>query len=164
MQINIQKMPTNLEDFKELEIMDLSKPENVCGLFLCALVLFDKDKEAGKEAMNIIRGPSPMSEYDFQFLKDRLRGKSYLPLAYFNGATPENNYKPNVPYVLDVQEDPRPQDIEQGYIRLYLKTAGADSPRSIRLRQKASTGQWFLNEYSSILTGIRIPKNKDPWS
>lgn len=164
MLINIEKMPTNLEEFKNLQIMDLSKPENLCGLFLCALALFDKDKEVGVQALNIIRGPSPMSEYDCQFLKDRLRGKSYLPFAYFDGATPDNNYKPNVPYVLNVKEDSRPQDIEEGYKRLYLKTSGADSPRPIRLRQKASSGQWFLNEYSSILTGIRLPKSENPWS
>lgn len=164
MQITIQKLPTTLQEFESLEIMDLKKPEYVCALFLCTLSLYEKDKDAGIKAMNILRGPSPMTEYDSQFLRDRLRGKSYLPLAYFEGATPENSYKPNVPYVLNVIEDSRPQDLEKGYIRFFLKTTGADSSRPIRLRQKASTGEWFLNEYSSILTGIRLPKAEDPWA
>ncbi len=34
----------------------------------------------------------------------------------------------------------------------------------MKLRQKASTGQWFLWEYSSILSGIRIPAAQDPWA
>ena len=96
--------------------------------------------------------------------RDRLRGKSYLPLAYFEGATPENGYQPQVPYALNVLADPRPQDLEPGYLRVFLKTAGADSPRPMKLRQKASTGEWFLWEYSSILSGIRIPAAEDPWS
>ena len=120
--------------------------------------------DAGTAAMDILRGPRPMTPYDCQFLRDRLRGKAYLPLAYFEGATPENGYQPCVPYTLNVLADPRPQDIEPGYMRVFLKTAGADSPRPMKLRQKASTGEWFLWEYSSILSGIRIPAAEDPWA
>ena len=71
---------------------------------------------------------------------------------------------PRTPYRLNVLADPRPQDIEPGYLRVFLKTAGADSPRPMKLRQKASTGEWFLWEYSSILSGIRIPAAEDPWA
>lgn len=35
--------------------------------------------------MNLLRGSRPMTPYDQQFLRDRLRGKSYLQLAYFEG-------------------------------------------------------------------------------
>ena len=70
------------------------QPEYICALFLCALALFDRDKDAGTAAMNLLRGPKPMTPYDCQFLRDRLRGKAYLPLAYFEGATPENGYQP----------------------------------------------------------------------
>ena len=73
--------------------------------------------------MNLLRGPRPMTPYDAQFLRDRLRGKAYLPLAYFEGATPENGYRPQAPYTLNVLADPRPQDIEPGYLRVFLKTA-----------------------------------------
>jgi len=37
-------------------------------------------------------------------------------------------------------------------------------PRPIKLRQKPSTGEWFLWEYSSPLSGIRIPAAEDPWA
>ena len=103
-----------------------------------------------------------MTGYDTQFLRDRLRGKTYLPLAYFEGATPQNNYTPSRPYVLQVLPDPRPQDMEPGYLRVYLKTAGADAPRPVKLRQKGSN--WYLWEYSSVLSGIRIPAQDDPWA
>ena len=79
-----------------------------------------------------------MNGYDSQFIRDRLRDKSYLPLAYFEGATPDNSYTPTEPYIVNVYSDPRPQDCEAGYIRLFLKTAGADSARPIRLRQKGA--------------------------
>lgn len=109
MQITIEKLPENLQEFKDLASKS-NQPEHICLLFLCALSLFDKNIKEGTEAMNVLRGPRPMTEYDSQFLRDRLRGKAYLPLAYFEGAAPENGYKPNVPYVLDVLPDSRPQD------------------------------------------------------
>ena len=163
MQIIIQKIPESLQEFEALAAGQRT-PEKISALFLCALSLFDRNMADGVSAMNLLRGPKPMTPYDAQFLRDRLRGKSYLPLAYFEGATPQNGYKPNAPYVLNVLSDPRPQDIEPGYLRVFLKTAGADSPRPMKLRQKASTGEWFLWEYSSILSGIRIPAAEDPWA
>ena len=163
MQIIIQKIPESLPEFEALAAGQRT-PEKISALFLCALSLFDRNMADGVSAMNLLRGPKPMTPYDAQFLRDRLRGKAYLPLAYFEGATPQNGYKPNAPYVLNVLSDPRPQDIEPGYLRAFLKTAGADSPRPMKLRQKASTGEWFLWEYSSILSGIRIPAAEDPWA
>ena len=126
MQVAIQKMPESLPEFEALAA-EGRQPERICALFLCALALFDRDKDAGTAAMNLLRGPRPMTPYDVQFLRDRLRGKAYLPLAYFEGATPENGYQPQSPYILNVLADPRPQDIEPGYLRVFLKTAGADA-------------------------------------
>lgn len=163
MQVIIQKIPENLQEFEVLAAKG-QQPECICALFLCALALFERDKDAGTAAMNRLRGPKPMTPYDCQFLRDRLRGKSYLPLAYFEGATPGNSYQPQVPYILNVLADPRPQDVEPGYLRVFLTTSGADSPRPMKLRQKVSTGEWFLWEYSSILSGIRIPVAEDPWA
>ena len=121
MLITLNQIPVTIQEFQTCLQLDLSKPENTCAMFLCALQLYIKDKDAGVEAMNMLRGPRPMAPYDIQFLRDRLRDKPYLPLAYFEGATPQNNYTPAQPYVLNVLPDPRSQDIEAGYIRVFLK-------------------------------------------
>lgn len=162
MQVRIEAIPENLQEFEGLATMGQDTPDKVCALFLCALMVYEKNRDDGTAAMNILRGPRPMTPYDVQFLRDRLRGKEYLPLAYFEGAAPENGYAPARPYVLSVLSDPRPQDIEPGYIRVFLKTAGADSPRPVKLRQKGC--EWFLWEYSSVLSGIRVPAAEDPWA
>ncbi len=162
MQEILNNLPTTLQEFQSLSQAALATPEQTCIMLLCALHLYVADKDTGISALNVIRGPRPMTPYDTQFLRDRLYDKPYLPLAYFQGATPQNNYQPDIPYMLDIRSDSRPQDVESGYIRVFLKTTGADSPRPIKLRQKGN--QWFLWEYSSILTGIRIPVEKDPWA
>ena len=73
MQVTIQSIPANLQGFETLAAGG-RQPERICALFLCALALFDKDRDAGTAAMNLLRGPRPMTPYDAQFLRDRLRG------------------------------------------------------------------------------------------
>lgn len=106
LQVVIQKIPENLQEFEILAAKG-RQPEHICELFLCALALFDRDKDAGVAAMNLLRGPKPMTPYDCQFLRDRLRGKAYLPLAYFEGATPGNGSSGNIPVFSAVSVFPR---------------------------------------------------------
>ena len=110
------------------------------------------------------KGPRPLSRHEEQFLWDRLYDKLYLPRVYLDGAAPDNDYTPSQPLTVTLHGDPRPQDMQPGYVRLYFKIAGADSPRSIVLRQKASTGEWFLWEYPAILMGVKTPVSQDPWA
>ena len=121
MQVKLNTLPATLAEFQALP---RSTPEEVCAGFLCALNLYTKSPNDGVAAMDLLRGPRPMTPYDSQFLRDRLRGKEYLPLAYFDGATPQNGYRPTAPYTLTVLPDQRPQDVEEGYLRVFLQTAG----------------------------------------
>ena len=125
MQVKLNTLPATLAEFQALP---RSTPEEVCAGFLCALNLYTKSPNDGVAAMDLLRGPRPMTPYDSQFLRDRLRGKEYLPLAYFDGATPQNGYRPTAPYTLTVLPDQRPQDVEEGYLCVFLQTAGADAP------------------------------------
>ncbi len=68
MQVTISKLPTNLSEFKTLASSG-REPERVCALFL-----FDRNKDDGTAAMNLLRGPRPMTPYDVQFLRDLLPG------------------------------------------------------------------------------------------
>ena len=113
MQVKLNTLPATLAEFQALP---RSTPEEVCAGFLCALNLYTKSPNDGVAAMDLLRGPRPMTPYDSQFLRDRLRGKEYLPLTYFEGAAPENGYVPASHYVLTVLAAPRPQDIEPGYL------------------------------------------------
>ena len=50
----------------------------------------------------------------------------------------------------------------QGYATLYIRSGGADSPRSVQLRL-AKDGKWYLWE-QFILVGIRQPESQNPWA
>ena len=159
-----QALPESLAQMQALPEASLDTPFKTAALTVCALCAYGADKNIGKEMLNWLRGPRPLTAYDIQFIRDRLRGKDYLPRSYFSGATPENNYTPVQPLAVTVIETAHSNDQgAEGYITLYLDCGGADSPRPIRLRHKPSTGQWFLWE-QFLLPGIRTPASANPWA
>ena len=84
------------------------------------------------------------------------------PEYIFDGATPDNGYTPSQPMTIAIYENPYSFDNEH-WATLWVKSGGADNMRSVKLRQKPSTGQWFLNDIQ-CLSEIRLPKEADPWA
>lgn len=132
-------------------------------LTVLALCAYAADRSTGTEMLNWLRGPRPLNGQDISFLNDRFRdGKTYLPFTYFAGSTPDNNYTPAQPYKVTIESNHVSAE-EQGYMKLFIPCGGADSPRPIKLRQRGSDGKWFLWE-QYLLTGVRTPKEADPWA
>ena len=101
----------------------------------------------------------------FQFIRERLAGKTYKPFSYFEGATPANNYTPKQPYKITVKSNQytfTKDGSGHEWASMMVTSGGADNPRNIKLRKKGSTGQWFLNEIQ-CLSDIRTPAADDPW-
>lgn len=160
----LSQMPVNLAQMQAMPEADLKKPENTAALTIAALCVYPVDKEAACEMLNFLHGPKGLSAYDKQFIADRFRDKDYVPRSYFEGAAPENNYEPKVPYTLNFFENPYSRtNIAEGYLTLHINSGGADSARQIKLRQKPSTGQWFLWE-QFLLADVRKPVSADPWA
>ena len=144
------------------EIKPANTPQQTAAYAIAALVRYTENAEAGIAMLDVLRGPRPLNNFNKQFLRDQLRGKEYTAKSYFDGANPDNNYTPSMPYTLTVSENPYSYQNE-GYARLLLKSGGADNPRFITLRLKPSTGEWYLWEYEGLLAGIRVPAKDDPW-
>jgi hypothetical protein len=116
--------------------------------------------------LNYLTGPEPVSGYESQFLRDRLQGKAYKPYSYFHGATPQNNYTPTRPFKITVNSNQYSFTTDGSgheWCTMWVTSGGADNPRSIKLRKKGSTGQWFLNDIQ-CLSDIRTPASADPWN
>ncbi|NLZ56261.1 MAG: hypothetical protein GX900_06330 [Clostridiaceae bacterium] len=155
------KIPATLAEFQELADQGMDTPENTAALFFVALeAMISESRSEGLAMINVLKGPQPMSRHEESFLKDRIMDKPWLARAYFQGATPENNYAPNEPLTLIFERDTRPQ--EPGFARVYIKTPAFDSKRGMQLRSKG--GKWYIWEYSAVVTGVRIPVSEDPWA
>ncbi len=161
-----ETLPVGLAELKARPEADLKDPYGVLALYIAALCVYPKNRDASLEMIDYLRGPRPMSPMDKQFLRDRfMDGKDYLGPSYFAGAVPANNYTPAEPWTITIEEGVYSRDqLEEGYLKLFLVSGGADSPRGCTLRQKPSTGEWFLWEYAGSLMGIRIPVSQDDWA
>ncbi len=156
------RIPENLSELKALKEAKLDSPFATAALSVLVLCGFEKKPDAVFEMLDFLKGPEDVSNYDKQFIKERLSGKQYKTFSFFEGAAPENNYEPAKPYRIVVSTTPYSFDNENWAV-MYVKSSGADSVRPIKLRKKPSTGEWFLNELQ-CLSDIRVPVSADPWA
>lgn len=161
-QFTFNSLPTNVAELQALPEASLDTAFKTAALALAVLCNYEKDPAATIEMMNFLKGPEAMSNYEQSFIKERLTGKYYKPFSFFAGATVQNNYTPSVPYTITVSTTPYSFD-EENWATMYVTSAGADSPRPIKLRKKPSTGQWFITEVQ-CLSDIRVPAAADPWA
>lgn len=154
-------LPESLAQLQALPEASLDSPFKTAALTLCALCAYAADRQIGTEMLNWLRGPRPLSNQEISFLNDRFRDGVDVPFSYFKGATPANNYTPEQPFTVTVESNPY-SDANPGYMKLFLRSGGADNPREVVLRQKGD-GQWMLWD-QFLLVGIRPPKSADPWA
>ena len=162
MNISFASLPSNLDELKALPEASLKEPEYGAALFVIAMMNYKNDPATAISMLEFLKGPGGVSEYEKQFINDRLSdGKEYVVRSYFAGTSPENDYTHSIPYTVIPEKDAASED--NGRIRVFMRSSGADSPRMIKMRLKASTGEWFIEE-EMILSDIRIPKSSDPWA
>ena len=155
-------LPNNVDELKSLPEATLDSPFKTAALVMLALCHYEQNPDETFAMLDFLKGPEKVSNYEKQFIKDRLSGKGYKVKSFFAGATPQNNYQPKLPYTITVSDNPYSYP-EENWATMHLQSGGADSLRQIKLRKKPSTGQWFLNEIL-CLADIRVPVESDPWA
>ena len=160
--VTFSALPRTLAALQALPQAALKNPWDTAALFIAAMDVYPDDRDTALAMVDFLRGPRPLSPYDKQFLRDRMMDGGYVPRSFFAGATPQNNYTPSRPWTLTFEETPYTWQNE-GYCQLWIRSGGADSPRSVQMRNKPSTGEWFLWE-QMLLSQIRVPVSQDPWA
>ncbi len=155
-------LPTNVAELQALPESSLDSAFKTTALTLAVLCNYEHNPDATIEMLGFLKGPGEVSGFEKQFIKEHLGSEGYKARSFFEGATPQNSYKPNVPYKITVIENPYSFDNEN-WATLYVQSGGADNPRPMKLRKKPSTGQWFLVEIQ-CLADIRVPVEEDPWA
>lgn len=155
-------VPSTVDELKALPEASLDSPYKAAALAILSLFNFSGNEASMNEMLDFLNGPDDLSAYTKQFIKDRLRGKEYKVGSFFKGAAPGNGYTPTQPLTITVEANPYSFDCENA-ATMYVKSAGADSPRPLKLRKKPSTGQWFVVDIQ-CLADIRVPAELDPWA
>lgn len=159
-QFTFAALPESVDQLKRLPEASMDSPFKTAALTVAALCAYAADPEVGTPMLNYLKGPQPLSPYEQSFLRDRFRDKTYVPFSYFEGATPANNYIPTAPYRITISSNPYSAE-SPDYYKVFIRSSGADSERSVRLRRKGE--QWFLWE-QFLLADIRRPVAEDPWA
>jgi len=159
--VTFEVFPATPEDIANMPQGGLANPFDTAALTVLALAYYPTNKELSLGMLKYLKGPSELSPYEQQFIRDRFMDKDYVPRSYFTGATPQNDYTPSTPWTIRISDNPYSYD-NQGYAKLWLTSGGADSPRQIVLRQ-AKDGKWYLWE-QFILADIRKPESQNPWA
>lgn len=161
MTITFDKLPCNVEELKALPIASLNEPEYGATLFVAAMMHYSANKEETFEMLDFLNGPYEVTEYQKQFIADRMADGDHVVRSFFSGTSPDNDYTPSMPYTIETE---RGFDQEtDGRMRILLTSSGADTKRFITMRHKPSTNQWFIED-QMILGMIRAPKSSDPWA
>ena len=157
-----EAIPKTVEELKALPGGDLKDPFATAAFLVVALNNYSVSADATVAMLDYLNGPESVTPYDRQFLKDRFTDGDYVIRSFFEGATPENDYKPSEPFTVKVSSNSY-SDKSEGYKTLWIKSGGADAARSVTLRNKPSTGEWFISNY--LLFGqIRKPRSLDQWA
>ena len=145
----------------EIEELDRTNPYNVVGAFIQTITEFNpEDPEPFFEKLQILQGSlQPISELMKQNVEDRMNQNSkyeYIGKSYFVGSKPENEYEPTEPYQIEVTENPY-SNIQEGYLKLFVKSGGADALRGIIMRRGKEDRNYYIwsDSFMGLLADIR---------
>ena len=165
MVIKFDKIINNKEELKKF---DRTNPYMVAALLVHTFTNYKLDDNNNfYEMLQFLLGEyQPLSEMTKQNIRDRmLQNNKYLFIgkSYFKGATNINDYKPNIPYEIEVFDDEYSLN-EDGYKRLFLQSGGADSKRPIMLRL-SKDGNYYIwsDSFIGLLADIKEKESLNPW-
>lgn len=159
-------LPTTLAELKALQ-KNPADPFEICALAVLALNAYENNPQEFALMMDFLNGPDEVANRDLQLVQTQFAGAGakYTVKAYFKGATPENNYTPSMPYTITVHDNIYSyQNQNSGYISLFIPSGGADSDRQVTVRFKASTNEWFINNWQGLLMSIKTANEANPWA
>ncbi len=174
--MNIENIPQSTEDLVALRNKVAITPEGGLACFIIALKHFAEGHPQGLEMLVITRAHEDLvtstasgnykgytlGTNELYFTRNQLSKQPYLPMSYFNGATPQNNYVLNERQLsFSFSTNSYSGDIESGRIKVFVDCSGASSPRPATL-VKNDKGIWKVKEYSSLIVGIQPKAAEKP--
>ena len=163
--VKFDKILTSKED---LERIDRTNPDNVVAMLIHTFCNYTPNNTDNFfEMLQYLYGEfQPLSMLMKQNIKDRMMQNekyNFIGKSYFKGAIPANDYTP-VEYEIEILKNDY-SEIENGFLRLLVKSSGADSERPVTLRL-AKDGNYYIWSDSCIglLTDIRQPESSNPWA
>ena len=156
MNYTMDKLPADIIEFSSaLPEYRQSSRGAVAGC-IAALNIMTDNPEEGRKAMLLLNHET--AESTLRLAENQLAASPWLMGSYFQGTSPENNYRiPEEPIIL-ITTNPYSGSSEDGSVKFFVACSGADSPRPVTVASR-DDGAWYPREWSSLIVGIRKPLN-----
>ena len=168
--VQVPDRPASPEEYAALQAANARTPEGGAAMMVLALLVYAEDAALGRACLAQAVAPARLQpgpdgyagqelrRRDMSLLASQMKRHPHLARAYVVGATPENGYSlPEGEMTLHASRNPYSGSEESGRVKVFISTAGADSPRPVTLTRDDPQGLWRAHEWSSLLSGVRAP-------
>ena len=152
-------LPRNYQEFKARYQQEGRTPEDAVKLYFEAVFCYIDEAtraEGSKMLRYALHYDRPIEQsYNLATFVERLRDpeRHHIFRSFAAGTSPENDYRMS-PDNFNLVVTKRTQ--EQGYLRVFLRSFGADSPRPVWVKE--IDGLWYTINNSSTYLEVRPPK------
>lgn len=154
------RLPVDYQEFKARYQEEGRTMEGAAHLYFEAIFSYFNENTRG-EASKMLRYSMylPMSiekSNSHRTFVDRLKDESfhYIFRSFASGTSPENSYSMSPDdFTLDIVSKRKETD----YTQLFLRSSGADSPRSVWMQER--DGLWYVINNSGTYSEVRPPKS-----
>lgn len=152
-------LPRNYQEFKARYQQEGRTPEGAVKLYFEAVFCYIDEAtraEGSKMLRYALHYDRPIEQsYNLATFVERLRDpeRHHIFRSFAAGTSPENDYRMS-PDNFNLVVTKRTQ--EQGYLRVFLRSSGADSPRPVWVKE--IDGLWYTINNSSTYLEVRPPK------
>lgn len=171
--IEISRLPQNIDVFLEVRDKIAQTPEGGAAMFIVACMMYVNSSDNDLAPMTVALAKKRLQENakgykgyipnpsDLRLIKDQLKRYPFLPNSYVLGTSPQEGYSlSDKPLKFSFSTNTYSGSADEGKIKLFVPSSGADSPRPIRVTRN-DKGVWKADEWSSLLVGIRTPPKAD---
>lgn len=171
MKTTVDSLPQTIEEFTELRNQLAITPQGGATAFMIALKIYASNEQLGHQCFvlsvdrkllsegNVYKN-FQLSRSDISRIKSQVSQNLKLADSYIAGGSPENNYSVSLPYVYEYSTNSTSGSEADGYMKLFIKCYGADSPRPIHIK-KNNRNIWKVSNWSSVIVGIKKPPVDD---
>ncbi len=173
--ISVSKIPASTEEFTAMRNEIATTPEGGAVMTLVALMAMKENRDLGLQFLTIAisrdnissgsvyHGYAPSSSVMYHI--KRLNGRnidpwSYMPFAYVEGASAQNNYTVDAPYKFNLKRNRYSGSEKSGKVKVFVEVYGF-SPRPVSVVQNQK-GIWKSKEFSSLFLDVPPPASSKP--
>lgn len=151
-------LPASYQEFKDRYQVEGRTPEGAVKLYFEAVFSYINEStrdEGAKMLRYAMHSSTPIEQAHDTFVR-RLKDpyENYMFRSYAQGTSPENSYQMSPDdFTLNIVG----QSQESDYLRIFLQSSGADSPRPVWVKE--FDGLWYTINISSTYLRVRPPQS-----